>query len=135
MKEIVIKYLFVDIYIYIHLCLITHVNVHVYIPTLIFRRFALKNYPYAISALGSCTAAYINAHYRKAVRLRHNAFVSSLIPVVVLPPLVGTLLHHHVSISGCCLLNHEIKPWIEKSLSRMIVSVVDYCQDNHIEIY
>ncbi|XP_042858813.1 transmembrane protein 126A-like [Penaeus japonicus] len=57
--------------------------------------FALKNYPYAISALGSCTAAYINAHYRKAVRLRHNAFVSSLIPVVVLPPLVGTLLHHH----------------------------------------
>ncbi|XP_047474817.1 transmembrane protein 126A-like [Penaeus chinensis] len=57
--------------------------------------FALKNFPYAVSALGSCSAAYINAHYRKAVKLRHNAFVSSLIPVVVLPPLVGTLMHHH----------------------------------------
>lgn len=57
--------------------------------------FALKNFPYAISALGSCTAAYINAHYRKVVKLRHHAFVASLIPVVVLPPLVGTLMHHH----------------------------------------
>lgn len=57
--------------------------------------FALKNFPYAISALGSCTAAYINAHYRKALKLRHHAFVASFIPVVVLPPLVGTLMHHH----------------------------------------
>ncbi|XP_045606779.2 uncharacterized protein [Procambarus clarkii] len=57
--------------------------------------FALKNYVFGLSAINSCTAAYINAHYRKAVKLRSQAFIPTLIPVVFLPAIAGSVLHHH----------------------------------------
>ncbi|KAK8751395.1 hypothetical protein OTU49_014584, partial [Cherax quadricarinatus] len=57
--------------------------------------FALKNYMFGLSSISSCTAAYINSHYRRAVKLRNYAFVPTFIPVVLLPSIVSTLLHHH----------------------------------------
>ncbi|KAG7173650.1 Transmembrane protein 126A-like, partial [Homarus americanus] len=57
--------------------------------------FALKNYMFALSALSSGSGAYINSYYRKVVKLRNQAFISTLLPVVILPSVVASLLHHH----------------------------------------
>ncbi|KAK3887658.1 hypothetical protein Pcinc_008243 [Petrolisthes cinctipes] len=56
--------------------------------------FALKRYMYATSLLSSGSAAYFNAYYRKVVRLRNQAFITTFLPVVILPSLAGSLLHH-----------------------------------------
>lgn len=58
--------------------------------------FALKYYMFSSALLTSGSAAYINAHYRKVVKLRHHAFLTTLIPVIVAPSVVGGLLHHQL---------------------------------------
>ncbi|XP_050719338.1 transmembrane protein 126A-like [Eriocheir sinensis] len=56
--------------------------------------FALKNFMYASAFTNGGSAVYINAHFRKVLKLKNHAFMASLIPVVLTPALVGGLLHH-----------------------------------------
>jgi len=55
--------------------------------------FALRYFPIMTSVSGIAAGAYINRHYRKALRLRNHAFISTLLPVVVLPSLAGAIVH------------------------------------------
>lgn len=57
--------------------------------------FGLRYFPFATGGVSAVSAVYINAHYRKKLKLRNKVLISTLIPVVFLPALVSTLLHHH----------------------------------------
>ncbi|XP_071532969.1 uncharacterized protein [Panulirus ornatus] len=59
--------------------------------------FAIKYYPFALSALSVGSAAFINAHYRKAVKLRNSGFLTSLLPVIMLPSIASSLMHHQLA--------------------------------------
>ncbi|XP_071532967.1 transmembrane protein 126A isoform X1 [Panulirus ornatus] len=65
--------------------------------------FAIKYYPFALSALSVGSAAFINAHYRKAVKLRNSGFLTSLLPVIMLPSIASSLMHHQL-VQGPFLL-------------------------------
>ncbi|XP_063863666.1 uncharacterized protein LOC135102393 isoform X2 [Scylla paramamosain] len=56
--------------------------------------FALKHFMFASAFLSTGSATYINAYYRKVVKLRNQAFMSSLLPVIIAPSLLGGMLHH-----------------------------------------
>lgn len=56
--------------------------------------FALKHFMVASAFLSTCAATYINAHYRKVVKLRNQAFVTTLLPVIIAPSLLGGMFHH-----------------------------------------
>ncbi|XP_045131666.1 transmembrane protein 126A-like [Portunus trituberculatus] len=56
--------------------------------------FALKHFMVASAFLSTCSATYINAHYRKVVKLRNQAFMTTLLPVIIAPSLLGGMFHH-----------------------------------------
>ncbi|KAK7071433.1 hypothetical protein SK128_024690 [Halocaridina rubra] len=56
--------------------------------------FAFRYFGFFTGGIGSLSGFYLNNFYRKAVKLRGQVFISTLLPNVVLPGLVGIILHH-----------------------------------------
>lgn len=77
------------------------------IKWLSYYRFALKHFMVASAFLSTCAATYINAHYRKVVKLRNQAFVTTLLPVIIAPSLLGGMFHHQVRQTHSPL-DHEV---------------------------
>lgn len=65
--------------------------------------------PGILGALGAVTGVFVNNHYRTRLRLAKFGFVSSYVPIVVLPAIMASLFHR-TFIQSAILLPKEQCP-------------------------